>query len=461
MKLWWKACRAVLRAAYDQTARRTVLRFCLGLCKLSDARFGKCVLKPESRIPHLVFSMFALALFATVATAENHELRVRTTHSKLGVSGFVRGGNTGHFGGVDINLKNAGSVDNFARKGYIRMDISDVDFTIRSAYLDMVVCMTDIIYKNIDQTINVYGLTDESLDNWNPAETTWDNAPANDISSSSGVVTNSAVFLGEFTVAYEDAGTPKRFTSAALIDFLNADTNGKVTFILCRPDSIETFSGWNLLLAGDAHETYAPPKLTLTSEITTLSGTGGVSGQVSADDTGAFGIAGGWHLKNDADLLTKFTRKGYIRFDISSNDAAATNASLNVILLVVDDRHHYYGNNQTLFVYGLTDETLDIWDPSTTTWSNAPGNNTNSADRVDTETTTHLGEITVIPTDAEGTVKTLSGTALDNFLNADTNGKVTFIISREQNKGYKRDIKIVGDRDVRYSPPSLMMAPGK
>ena len=399
------------------------------------------------------------AFVVSVTAAHGRELRVRTTHSKVGVSGFVRGGNTGYFGVDAVNIKNAGVVDDFARKGYIRMDVSAVDFTVRSAYLDMVVCLTDVIYKDVAQTIKVYGLTDESLDNWDPAKTTWNNAPANDISSASGVETNKAVFLGDFSVAYEDTGSSRRFSSSALVDFLNADSNGKVTFILCRPESVETYSGWNLLLAGDDHELYAPPQLTLSSDITTLSGSNGISGRVSADGVSLFGVPGGWHLKNDAGKLTRFTRKGYIRFDLSQLDTdKVTGSSLNLSLYIIDNIHHYYGQEQTLSVYGLTDESLDSWNPAEMTWDNAPGNDTNSATEVNSAITAALGEIKIEPRSSVGAIKSLSGKALDDFLNADTNDKVTFIISRKNTKGYKRDLKIAGEYDAGYPPPFLSFA---
>lgn len=62
---------------------------------------------------------------------------------------------------------------------------------------------------------------------------TWNNAPGNDISSSNGFDPTKTASLGSFiTTASAPIGTMYTFTSTALVDYLNADTNTLVNFLL-------------------------------------------------------------------------------------------------------------------------------------------------------------------------------------------------------------------------------------
>ena len=77
--------------------------------------------------------------------------------------------------------------------------------------------------------LNVYGLTDGAAgQNWGESAITWNNAPANATASDSGV-TGDAVLLGTWTVSSNGAHS---FTSTNLVNFVNADTDHQLTFIL-------------------------------------------------------------------------------------------------------------------------------------------------------------------------------------------------------------------------------------
>jgi len=398
-------------------------------------------------------------LLATTAVAES--VSMYTTNGTDGVTGYVTGPSTGSFGGTYMNLKNTGlPVDSFDRKGYIRMDISSKSFTARTAYLDIILTLTDSLYGSNPQTVNIYGMTDETLDSWSTNTTTWANAPGNDAASPSDVDPAKTVLLGTITISNDAVGKVKRLASAALVDFLNADTNGKVTFILCRPYS--TYSNRNLGFSGDTHATYLPPKLTISSDITSLTGADGTDGFVMGNNTGGFNN-GSINLKNVDDPTSSYTRKGYTRMDISSIDFTVGAAYVKFVITAVDTYNStpYAGINQVLKVYGLTDESLDDWDPSSTTWNNAPGNDTASCYAGDTNKTVYLGDLTVPYNSAVGDTVSFSSGDLADFLNADSNGKVTFIIGRYNSAAQQGDENLVlaGGANTTYDPPKLEAYP--
>lgn len=129
--------------------------------------------------------------------------------------------------------------------------------------------------------IYVYGLTDESLDNWDPNAITWANAPGNDPASAYKADTTETTLLGTFLLDYNGdkaspVGTVISFSNQSLISFLNSDTNGQVTFILGRTGRN---SQKNLLFASDTHSTLAPPTLALVPEPSAIAllGLGGLA----------------------------------------------------------------------------------------------------------------------------------------------------------------------------------------
>ena len=171
---------------------------------------------------------------------------------------------------------------------------------------------------------------------------------------------------------------------------------------------------------------------------------GGTTGQVQqwTDSTNtAPGTFGGgatqFHVKSVADPAA-ITRKGYVRFDISTIVGTVETASLDLTLTVTDPGN-IAGVDQVFKVYGLTNQTLDNWTATTaTTWDNAPGNNTASKDEADLANAVFLGSFSFDGTGGDktatvGDVFSVSGTALVDLLNADTNNQVTFIIGRELN----------------------------
>lgn len=131
--------------------------------------------------------------------------------------------------------------------------------------------------------------------------------------------------------------------------------------------------------------------------------------------------------------------KAYIRFQLPADFGAATSATFTFTRAILGSlgwTYNVYGLNQGPIPGSSWDELtwpeLNTGTPTTaTTWNNAPGNDVTSGTNV--TSASFLGTFTTVNA-ANGGVAgdhfSLSGTNLLNFLNADTNGFVTLIVTR-------------------------------
>ena len=203
--------------------------------------------------------------FQVTAPVPSVPLTLTTNTGTGGLSGQVTHDATFGYGGTQFHVKNSGNQGSTTRKGYIRFDTSAITDTVVEASLDLTVSLIDAAIGDSDQTIYVYGLTDETQDSWNPAAMTWANAPGNDTESAYLADLSEAVLLGTFQLDYNGdkaapVGTVVGLSNQAIIEFLNADTNGLVTLFLGRTG---TNGNKNLLFAGDTHGSLAEPTLNL------------------------------------------------------------------------------------------------------------------------------------------------------------------------------------------------------
>lgn len=171
----------------------------------------------------------------------------------------------------------------------------------------------------------------------------------------------------------------------------------------------------------------------------------------------------------DSNLQVKFAatnansvsnnRKSWIGFDVSSvNPATILSANL---ALTVGDPIGASNNNlpYTFHVYGLLDGTRDNWVEGTgttaaattpanssfgITWLNAPGNNGASSSGVDPLDTVDLGTFTFNGRGgAPGTVINFTSAALVSLINADTNGTVSIVLTRDTPEGAGNEDSVV------------------
>jgi hypothetical protein len=124
----------------------------------------------------------------------------------------------------------------YERKAYIGMDLASIAGTkVVEARLSLTFAPTGMGYASEvpDATFVVYGLTDESLEDWDEATIRWSNAPAN-LPGGASVEPSKVARLGTFEIVQGELSGTRSIEGEALADFLNRDTNGVATFIVVR-----------------------------------------------------------------------------------------------------------------------------------------------------------------------------------------------------------------------------------
>jgi hypothetical protein len=165
-----------------------------------------------------------------------------TTAAGNGGDVFIKPGKENNQGAIEV--KNAANANGpgVTTKSYLKFDISSVADRldeVASAGLHLTTSFNHIGGSSGDPaatTVYVYGLKDESLDDWDELQVVWENAPANDVTSNEWSE-GSVVALGSINVPANPEPDPVGYTSEALVDFIAADTNGIVTLLLRREDS--------------------------------------------------------------------------------------------------------------------------------------------------------------------------------------------------------------------------------
>jgi hypothetical protein len=88
-----------------------------------------------------------------------------------------------------------------------------------------------------ERVVQVFGITDESVENFDEAAITYLNAPAN-VADGSSLDAAASVLLGSFDIGTsQTANSERALSNSALTSFLASDTNGIVTFALVSSDN--------------------------------------------------------------------------------------------------------------------------------------------------------------------------------------------------------------------------------
>lgn len=155
------------------------------------------------------------------------------------------------------------------RVSFLRFDLSAIDpSTIKSAKLDLTVT------KAAAKGYNIYGLIGASNESWDETGMTWNNAPAviNAFKSKPATLAqyldttclhNSGAILADFT-SLPTPGTETVFdvTSGAVLDFIKADSDKIVTFVIMKQDdTTANGTAWNSREAASDQ-----PLLTITTQ---------------------------------------------------------------------------------------------------------------------------------------------------------------------------------------------------
>ncbi|QNN24611.1 PEP-CTERM sorting domain-containing protein [Planctomycetales bacterium ZRK34] len=161
---------------------------------------------------------------------------------------------------------------------------------------------------------------------------------------------------------------------------------------------------------------------------------------VQSSGTGS-GAANMVLVKRDTGAVSSSHRKGYISYDLTDYQAAlaarsgrGVNTQLDLPFVFTSVGGTSASTVWDFEVYGLTDESVDSWDESTIDYSNAPANDASDGNTVDGTKTTSIATFTGMGT-MSGVTQSISGAALDSFLNSDTDNVGTFIIVRNTAAG--------------------------
>jgi len=319
-----------------------------------------------------------------------------------------------------------------AKKSWLQFDLSDLYFKnpgLRGHITNAKLVFYGAKSETGAKTYAVSGLNDSAnLENWTAAALTWNNAPANDTVSPTALAAGltTALYTGTVDVPCLDvkSETPEA-ARAALTDFLNTDTDGKITFILTAGG---TSYLWNV---GEALE----PKLVIEGAIAQSYECEGVGIPFSAYAAVSCRVEGATYANTNRTDSSKLSVrassngvKSWIKFDLRELGIDPNNlksATLRVAL------HAGKGGSQTCEVSAVNDNyrTNINWGETDITWNNAPGNDTSS-----------LGLLNPAQTTLMGTIAFTDGLAGQQFfidvlpaLQADTDGIVQFVLHNSPN----------------------------
>ena len=152
------------------------------------------------------------------------------------------------------------------RKGYVAFDLSRfAGRGFENAEFTLAIAPSDLGFATLvpDSTFYIYGLTGEAADGWDETTLTSRNAPAHDPASTGRNLPDpdKTIRLGSFTIAQGVNRGNCNLRGPALTDFLNADTNGIVTFIICRETDETARSGLVHAFATKKSGSNTPPLL--------------------------------------------------------------------------------------------------------------------------------------------------------------------------------------------------------
>jgi hypothetical protein len=221
----------------------------------------------ERKMKKNVLSIMGAGLFSvTLFLSPTHAAIINIdTSIGNGADSYIStwpGEQTQNFGDAEsLYLKNDAGTGFVNRKTYMRFDLSDINASLLDATLLL------SFFEDTDPTagnreFNVYGLIDgHNEENWDEYSITWNNAPANNTGSASGLISGEYVTLGsfQFNSAGATPGDSALFSSAALTTFLQNDTDDLATLIIIRQDRTLT----NIGFASKENQILSAPTLLL------------------------------------------------------------------------------------------------------------------------------------------------------------------------------------------------------
>lgn len=173
-----------------------------------------------------------------------------------------------HFSDTLLLLKHTPEKPACRRKAWLEFDLAPLKGReVTEATLSLAFEPTGWGYASLmpDAVFTVYGVTEDALDAWSASNLTWDNAPANEVSSG-GVRPGQAVKLGSFTMPQGVLEGVFTVSTPELAAFLNADANKLATLVVLR-ETAEPMGGSVVHgFAGNHHPTLKPPTLRMVTQ---------------------------------------------------------------------------------------------------------------------------------------------------------------------------------------------------
>jgi len=181
-------------------------------------------------------AMFGAVLLAAPATTSADMF---TTADGNGADTWIASNSPTNNNGTDTRMRARTSNFSTQRNMYIRFDISGLSFDVSQtteASVSIFAVASDVLPDNL---VGIYGV-DDADDNWGEGTLTWDNAP---LTIESPPTDNNDNPLSSFTIPSGPLNNDGRFdttdgeafifpSTADLVNFVKADTNGLLTFIV-------------------------------------------------------------------------------------------------------------------------------------------------------------------------------------------------------------------------------------
>ena len=218
--------------------------------------------------------VLALALASLLWAAPAPAALIVYTSDGAGADSYVQGHtSTTNFGNSATMLTQFALTPSFSRKTYLRYDLGSVPAGELVHHMKVTISSITPGEDPLKQ-VYVYGLNDghagESwvegdggTDNSPLGEITWNNAPGNDTSSGSAVLSTETDLL--YTVLFNSTETELLVPGESLLSFIAADTDNLVTFIITY-ERLSGNGGGAIVFASKEHATLEAPLLVFTPE---------------------------------------------------------------------------------------------------------------------------------------------------------------------------------------------------
>lgn len=408
-----------------------------------------------------VLSLVAALVLGTLQASGGNGFHAITTARGNGADSYVDGGSPSSNYGAGASFTAKGSAN---RKSYFRFDISGVPKPLKFASLEMTLTGAR------DRTPSFYGLNDGSAaggghlgEDWGEAAITWNNAPGHTniyaVVEGTGTANGGECRFLQSVEYFSDmsatGGVGRVVLSGeTLLDFLNDDTDGLVTFIVTNPGTVDIT--WKSkenadgqpprLLLGDA--TSSPRQLAAVADAYV------VAGSPSAN----YGTGEHVVVRANSGIL-----KGYARFDLTGVRRPILAASLSV-------EQSGTAQWERLATYGLNNGATagagklgEVWSDAEITAENAPANAIGDLGFVTGSATADGGEAQLVwitrsnlyGVPGQPFLVTADQPLLD-FLNADTNDTVTVMMNAFGTTG-TRAIQFAARENADYGAASLVL----